>query len=84
MLAPKPETLKPETLTLAPQTLNPKPPLKLRAQALKPSSLNLTSECVLLLEKVFSYYRRCSLTIEGVLLLEKVFSYYTENLALKT
>ena len=43
----------------------------------KAKELVLTAtECVLLLENVFSYYRMCSLTIECVLLLQNVFSYY--------
>jgi len=49
---------------------------------------SLTTECVLLLQNVFSYYRVCSLAIECgavqalldrsvcVLLLQNVFSYY--------
>jgi len=36
---------------------------------------SLTTECVLLLQNVFSYYRMCSLTMECVLLLWNVFSY---------
>jgi len=36
-----------------------------------------TTECVLLLQNVFSYYRTCSLTTECVLLLQNVFSYYS-------
>ena len=35
-----------------------------------------STECVLLLQNVFAYYRMCSLTIECVLLLQNVFSYY--------
>ena len=35
-----------------------------------------TTECVLLLQNVSSYYRMCSLTTECVLLLQNVFSYY--------
>ena len=36
----------------------------------------LTTECVPLLQNVFSYHRMCSLTTECVLLLQNVFSYY--------
>ena len=36
---------------------------------------SLTTECVLLLQNVFSYYRMCSLTTECVLSLQSVFSY---------
>ena len=37
---------------------------------------SLTVEGVLLLQKVFSCYRRCSLKVESILLLQKVFSCY--------
>ena len=40
------------------------------------------TECVLLLQNVFSYYRMCSLTTECVLLLQNVFSYACTEISL--
>jgi len=39
-------------------------------------AIRRATECVLLLQSVFSYYRMCSLTIECVLLLQNVSSSY--------
>ena len=42
---------------------------------------SLTTECVFLLQNVFSYYRMCFLTTECVFLLQNVFSYKEKEAA---